>query len=216
MDPFVELPEVIAVFPLRGTILLPGSLLPLNIFEPRYLNMFDDVLSSHRMIGMVQSIGGDPVRPGLEQVGCLGRISSFTQTDDGRYLVSLSGVCRFRIDEELNVSSPYRQVRADYLPFLDDLDEVPVVPVDVLEQLYDAMATYVDLAQGEVDWTSVRAVPAGILLSSLCMSLPVSPIEKQCLLEAPDLEERLRLFQSLVSQLSKTDLFNGPEGQTRS
>ena len=119
-----DLPLVIPVFPLDGALLLPGGQLPLNIFEPRYLNMFDDVMSGERIIGMVQTRpGGDTERPNLAPVGCAGRVTSFAETSDGRYLVTLTGVCRFRVGDELPARSPYRQVRADFTAFEDDLRE---------------------------------------------------------------------------------------------
>ena len=117
-----DLPQVIPVFPLDGALLLPTGDLPLQIFEPRYLNMIDDVMAGDRMIGMVQTrTGGDRLRPNLASVGCCGRITSFSETSDGRYLIGLTGVCRFVVGEELSIATPYRQVRADFLPFADDL-----------------------------------------------------------------------------------------------
>src|SRR5690348_7913018 len=117
-----ELPQVIPVFPLDGALLLPGGDLPLQIFEPRYLNMVDDVMGADRIIGMIQTRpGGDRARPMLADVGCAGRITSFAETSDGRYLITLTGLCRFKPGEELAVRLPYRQVKARYEPFEDDL-----------------------------------------------------------------------------------------------
>ena len=117
-----DLPQVIPVFPLDGVLLLPRGSLPLNIFEPRYLNMIDDAMAGDRIIGMVQlGAGGDPTRPGLAKVGCAGRITSYAETSDGRYIITLTGICRFRLGAELPVQSPYRQVRADFSTFEDDL-----------------------------------------------------------------------------------------------
>src|SRR4051794_38763321 len=114
-----DLPQVIPVFPLDGVLLLPRGSLPLNIFEPRYLNMIDDAMAGDRIIGMVQLAsggGGDPIRPHLGKVGCAGRITSYAETADGRYIITLTGICRFRLGAELPVHSPYRQVRADFAP----------------------------------------------------------------------------------------------------
>lgn len=117
-----DLPQVIPVFPLDGALLLPGGDLPLQIFEPRYLNMIDDVMAGDRMIGMVQTrSGGDRTRPNLASVGCCGRITSFSETSDGRYLITLTGVCRFLVREELSVATPYRQVRAEFESYAEDL-----------------------------------------------------------------------------------------------
>ena len=108
-----DLPQVIPVFPLDGALLLPGGVLPLQIFEPRYLNMIDDAMAGERMIGMVQTGGrADRARPGLARVGCAGRITRYSETGDGRYLIALTGVCRFETGEELALPTPYRQVRA--------------------------------------------------------------------------------------------------------
>src|SRR4051794_24850425 len=116
-----ELPQMIPVFPLDGALLLPGGELPLQIFEPRYLNMIDDVMGGDRIIGMIQTKpGGDRERPALAKVGCLGRITSFAETSDGRYLITLTGLCRFEAGEELAMQGPYRQLRADYRPYEGD------------------------------------------------------------------------------------------------
>ena len=116
-----DLPPVIPVFPLSGVLMLPHSQLPLNIFEPRYLNMFDDAMATGRVIGMIQTVpGSDRASPDLVKVGCLGQINSFSETPDGRYQVILTGLCRFHIAEELPVLTPYRQVKADYLSYGDD------------------------------------------------------------------------------------------------
>jgi Lon protease-like protein len=122
-----DLPLVIPVFPLDGVLLLPGGQLPLNIFEPRYLNMLDDVMSGERMIGMIQTRANgssdEAHNPSLAPIGCAGRVTSFAETSDGRYLITLTGVCRFRAGDELPVRTPYRQVRADYAAFEADLQE---------------------------------------------------------------------------------------------
>ncbi|HEX5776392.1 MAG TPA: tetratricopeptide repeat protein, partial [Caulobacteraceae bacterium] len=109
-----DLPKVIPVFPLDGALLLPGGRLPLNIFEPRYLNMIDDVMSGDRIVGMIQTRGGDKERPTLAPVGCAGRITSYAESSDGRYLITLTGVCRFQPGRELPVQTPYRQVTAEF------------------------------------------------------------------------------------------------------
>jgi Lon protease-like protein len=117
----IELPQVIPVFPLPGSILLSRGQLPLNVFEPRYLNMVDDAMAGDRMIGLIQPLGDLEIQPPLARVGCAGRITSFNETSDGRYLITLTGVCRFRVTTELQIKTPYRQVRADFAPFEADL-----------------------------------------------------------------------------------------------
>jgi Lon protease-like protein len=196
-----DLPLVIPVFPLDGALLLPGGQLPLNIFEPRYLNMFDDAMSGERIIGMVQTRpGGDDERPNLAPVGCAGRVTSFAETSDGRYLVTLTGVCRFRVGAELPARSPYRQVRADFGAFEDDLHEAPTdsaKPSDGLP-LLDALRRYLDHRGLAIDWTSAEAAPSDALINSLAMALPFEPVEKQALLEAPTLADRRETLVALL------------------
>ena len=111
-----ELPEQLAIFPLPGALLFPRWQLPLNIFEPRYLNMIDDVIQGDRMIGMVQTVGGTRAKPDIAQTGCAGRITAWSETGDGRYLITLSGIARFDVSKELSVMTPYRQVTPDWTP----------------------------------------------------------------------------------------------------
>ena len=196
-----DLPLVIPVFPLDGALLLPGGQLPLNIFEPRYLNMFDDAMSGERIIGMVQTrAGGDEERPNLAPVGCAGRVTSFAETSDGRYLVTLTGVCRFRIGEELPSRSPYRQVRVDFSSFEGDLHDGPPDPAAVNQPnlLLQALKRYLDHRGLAIDWTSAEAAPSDALINSLAMALPFEPVEKQALLEAPTLADRRETLVALL------------------
>ncbi|MDB5454706.1 MAG: peptidase lon domain protein [Caulobacter sp.] len=196
-----DLPQVIPVFPLDGALLLPGGQLPLNIFEPRYLNMLDDAMSGERIIGMVQTLaGGDPLRPRLAPVGCAGRVTSFAETSDGRYLVTLTGVCRFQTGEELPVRSPYRQVRARFAPYEADLRDA--VAEEALGQdagpFLQALRRYLDHRGLAIDWTSAESAPLDALVNSLSMALPFDPVEKQALLEAPDLAVRRATLVALL------------------
>jgi len=196
-----DLPLVIPVFPLDGALLLPGGQLPLNIFEPRYLNMFDDAMSGERIIGMVQTRpGGDVERPNLAPVGCAGRVTSFAETSDGRYLVTLTGVCRFRVGDELPARSPYRQVRADFTAFEDDLREPSphTASAGDASPLLDALRRYLDHRGLAIDWSSAEAAPSDALINSLAMALPFEPVEKQALLEAPTLVERRETLVALL------------------
>jgi uncharacterized protein len=196
-----DLPLVIPVFPLDGALLLPGGQLPLNIFEPRYLNMFDDAMSGERIIGMVQTRpGGDVERPNLAPVGCAGRVTSFAETSDGRYLVTLTGVCRFRVGDELPARSPYRQVRADFTAFEDDLREASPHTASGADAspLLDALRRYLDHRGLAIDWSSAEAAPSDALINSLAMALPFEPVEKQALLEAPTLVERRETLVALL------------------
>ena len=196
-----DLPLVIPVFPLDGALLLPGGQLPLNIFEPRYLNMFDDAMSGERIIGMVQTRpGGEVERPNLAPVGCAGRVTSFAETSDGRYLVTLTGVCRFRVGDELPARSPYRQVRADFTTFEADLREgsPQTATGGDASPLLDALRRYLDHRGLAIDWSSAEAAPSDALINSLAMALPFEPVEKQALLEAPTLVERRETLVALL------------------
>jgi len=186
-----DLPLVIPVFPLDGALLLPGGLLPLNIFEPRYLNMIDDAMAGDRMIGMIQTReGGDRERPNIVTIGCAGRITSFAETQDGRYLVSLTGVCRFEVVAELGLPTPYRQVRADFSRFEGDLRDPEEPPPEARPALFDALKRYLDRRGLAMDWEAANDAPLEALVNSLAAALPFDPSEKQALLEAADPEER--------------------------
>jgi Lon protease-like protein len=185
-----DLPQVIPVFPLDGVLLLPGGQLPLNIFEPRYLNMLDDVMAGERMIGMIQTRGGDDrERPSLAPIGCVGRVTSFAETGDGRYLITLTGVCRFRAGDELPAATPYRQLRADYRAFEADLKEGVAADFERAPFL-SALRRYLDTRGLDIDWESAEGAPPDALINSLSMALPFDAPEKQVLLEAPTLADR--------------------------
>ena len=201
-----DLPLVIPVFPLDGALLLPGGQLPLNIFEPRYLNMLDDAMSGERIIGMIQTrptVGGkaeDPQRPPLAPVGCAGRVTSFAETSDGRYLITLTGVCRFRAGEELPARTPYRQVRADFSPYEADLreDGAGARTAADIDRLLTALRRYLDHRGLAIDWGDAESAPSDALINSLAMALPFDPMEKQALLEAETIFERKATLTALL------------------
>ncbi len=194
-----DLPQVIPVFPLDGALLLPGGALPLQIFEPRYLNMVDDVMAGDRLIGMVQTRrGGERARPRLARVGCAGRITSYSETGDGRYLITLTGVCRFEVGDELPMPTPYRQVRANYALFDADLrDEEPELEFERAPFL-NLLRRYLDQRGLGIEWEAVNVAPGPALINSLCMLLPFDPPEKQALLEAPGFDERRAALATLL------------------
>jgi hypothetical protein len=201
-----DLPELVPVFPLDGALLLPGCQLPLQIFEPRYLNMIDDAMSGHRMIGMIQtSAGGDRTRPSLAEVGCVGRVTAYAETGDGRYLITLTGVCRFEAGEELAINTPYRQVRPDFARFATDLeaDETPL-GLD-RDPFLATLRRYLDHKGLAVEWDAAKQAPAGALVNSLAMHLPLDPAEKQALLEAPTLADRSQVLTALLEIDAATD-----------
>lgn len=196
-----DLPAVVSIFPLDGALLLPRGQLPLNIFEPRYLNMIDDAMSGDRLIAMVQTrSGGDRERPALAAVGCVGRLTAFAETGDGRYLITLTGLCRFRVGPELSAPSPYRQVRADFAPYEADLQD----PADAADSdadrtpLLEALRAYLERRGLGVDWSAAEDAPEEGLVNSLCMALPFAAAGKQALLEAPDFAARRDALTTLL------------------
>ena len=193
-----DLPQVAPLFPLDGVLLLPRGQLPLNVFEPRYLNMLDDVMGGDRVIAIVQTQpGGERTRPALAAVGCLGRVTSFAETGDGRYIITLTGACRFRLGPELNAPTPYRQARLDYAPYAADLDPAPDM-ADERPLLLGALRAYLERHGLQVDWEAAENAPPEALVNSLCMALPFEGPEKQALLEASDLPERLHALTALL------------------
>jgi Lon protease-like protein len=194
-----DLPSVIAVFPLNGALLLPGGVLPLQIFEPRYLNMVDDVMRGDRLIGMIQTIPGGPRHtPHLAEVGCAGRITSYSETGDGTSLIALTGVCRFEVLAELEVRTPYRQVRAAFGPFHVDLAPDPDLEPFERPAFLALLRRYLERRQLGVEWEVISSAPAAALINSLAMALPFSTAEKQALLEARDLEARRHTLSALL------------------
>ncbi len=195
-----DLPGVIPIFPLDDALLLPHGQLPLNIFEPRYLNMVDDALAGERMIAMIQTAQGLGERgPNLARIGCLGRLTSFTETVDERYLVTLTGVCRFAVAEELDVATPYRQVRPNYAPFETDLHPADGETGFQRVRFLTALKTYLDRRGLSMDdWDAPKTAPVENLINGLAMMLPFSVGEKQALLEAPTLAERRDALLALL------------------
>ncbi len=198
---FDELPGSLPIFPLSGVLLLPRGSLPLNVFEPRYLSMVDAALAADRLIGMVQPIdaaGGHSPRgePPLYRTGCAGRITSFDETDDGRYLITLTGVCRFHITGDTLTKDGLRQAEINWAPFAADSTQPPIV-LD-RDRLADALNAYFHQHEISADWEAINETPDERLITSLSMICPFDPTEKQALLEAPTLEERAEMMISLV------------------
>jgi len=198
-----ELPATLPVFPLTGTVLLPRGQLPLNIFESRYLAMVDAALSGARFIGMIQPIEHEEkvLKPALSKVGCAGRVTSFRETEDGRFLITLTGICRFRVIEELGVKTPFRQVRPDYTVYLADLaaDSMAAFP---RERLIGALKDYLAQRDLKADWRSVMGAPPETLVNALAMLCPFEPAEKQALIEARSWTERVDTLVALLEMSS--------------
>ncbi|CAH0259511.1 LON peptidase substrate-binding domain-containing protein [Roseomonas sp. CECT 9278] len=197
-----DLPREIAVFPLSGALLLPQGRLPLNIFEPRYLAMIIDSLANGRMFGMAQPDPRAPKGPGgsvLYRIGCLGRLSSFSETDDGRLLITLTGLLRFRIAEEMALApGGYRRVRADYAEFAADLVLEDAAPEVDRAELLGALKLYFRARGIEANWEAIEQTADHMLVTTLSMVCPFEPPEKQALLEAPDCGERARMLVALM------------------
>jgi Lon protease-like protein len=195
-----DLPDEFAVFPLTGALLLPGGRLPLNIFEPRYLAMVEDALANKRMFGMVQPdkrLARGDTGPGLYRVGCLGRLTSFSETEDGRFLITLTGLIRFTIVEEVEMQSGYRRVRGAFGGFGADLAHHEPQEFN-RDGLLEALRKYFSAAGVEANWEAIATMPDAALITSLCMACPFDPDEKQALLEARDETERARALLALL------------------
>lgn len=188
-----DLPETLALFPLPGAILLPRSRLPLHIFEPRYLAMLGDVLKTdHRLLGMVQPMGD-----GLHEVGCAGRVTSFSETEDGRYMITLTGVSRYRVAQVVDGFQPYVRATVDW-SFPAEMRAETDPGMD-REALLSGLARYFKRRQLGVDWEALKSAEDELMINALSMLCPFAPEEKQALLEAPDLPARRRVLEALIA-----------------
>ncbi len=205
---YAQLPDIIPVFPLSGALLLPRGRLPLNVFEPRYLAMVDAAIAGDRVIGIIQPEDDTPegFAPPLQTVGCAGRITSFTETDDDRYLITLTGISRFSVLEEIESDTPYRLCRVTADPFSGDFAVTGESEVD-REGLLDAFRAYLAANDLEADWESVDNASNESLVNAIAMIAPYGPAEKQALLEAPDLKTRAETLVALaeISLSQQTD-----------
>jgi uncharacterized protein len=193
-----DLPEIIPVFPLPGALLLPRGQMPLNIFEPRYLAMVDDAFrDGHRLIGMIQpdvSHSPDESHPKLFQVGCVGRITQFAESGDGRYILELTGIVRFKVVQEQTALTLYRQCKVDYFPYLDDFTARKGEQAVDREALLKALTEFLEANNLKVDWEGIENAPNEALVNALAMMSPYGPPEKQAMLEAPDLKTRAEIL----------------------
>jgi Lon protease-like protein len=194
-----DLPDVVPIFPLTGVLLLPQGRLPLNIFEPRYLAMVGDALARPRLIGMVQPLEGkgDAGEPPVYPVGCAGRVIAFSETDDGRYLITLEGIARFSIAAELPLVKGYRRIKADWSRYEGDLAAADGASID-RARLLGALKPYFERNAIACDWDAIQKAPEDRLVAALAMVCPFSPSEKQALLEAENLPARTRMLTALI------------------
>ncbi len=211
---FESLPRTVPLFPLAGVLLLPGGRLPLNVFEERYLAMTRDAMAGQRLIGMVQprQPGDDRAGPPIYRIGCAGRVTSFNETDDGRFLIVLTGLCRFHIVEELAATTPYRQALVSFGRYRHDMEENDkgkgAANVD-LERLVTGLRAYLTSREIEVDWKAVGARPTPTMINALAMVCPFEPSEKQAILEAADFAERCRVITALT-EMALIEQSRGP------
>ena len=200
-----DLPRQLALFPLRGVILLPGSTLPLNVFEPRYLQLVDDALGGARLIAIIQpkrEAGEDESPEGraveLRSIGTVGRITAFSETDDGRYLITLTGIARFELASEEETDTPYRIAIGAFDKFADDLSRGEGEEEVDRERLLDVLKTYLKVNKLSADWESINRSSNELLVNTLSMISPYGPEEKQALLEAQDLKTRTEVLIALA------------------
>jgi Lon protease-like protein len=203
-----DLPATLNVFPLSGVLLLPRGQLPLNVFEPRYLALVDAALAGDRLIAMIQPTENEEkvLKPALSSIGCVGRITGFRESEDGRYLITLTGICRFGVAEELKTDTPYRQVVPEFSPYLADLSE-PDESDFPRDRLLVALKEYLSRRDLKADWKSVMSAPPETLVNALAMLCPFEPAEKQALLEAPGWPERVDILIALLEMANA-----GPQG----
>ncbi|MBS0562494.1 MAG: LON peptidase substrate-binding domain-containing protein [Proteobacteria bacterium] len=213
-----DLPQEFPVFPLTGALLLPRGRLPLNIFEPRYLAMTEDAMAAGRMFAMIQPDStrpAGPTGPALFRIGCLGRLTSFSETEDGRYLITLTGLVRFTVTEELPMRRGYRRVRGDFAPFLSDLGDPPAEP-DIgapRPAILAALRSYFARKGIDANWDAIGKMADDALVTTLCMVCPFEPAEKQALLEAENDAARGATLLTLLEMAAAGDA-GGPPGHT--
>ena len=199
-----DLPINIAAFPLRGAILLPRVTLPLNIFEPRYLAMIDETLSADRVIGIIQPQGDaeDESSLGknvpLRKIGCVGRITAYQEMDNGRFIVTLTGITRFDVNKEITTNKPYRMVNVSYDRFKTDFEEGRGEDLVDRQNLLQVLKAYLNANQLSADWSSILKAPSEVLINALSVMSPYGPEEKQALLEADDLKTRADVLVALA------------------
>ncbi len=194
-----DLPETIPVFPLPGALLLPRTRLPLHIFEPRYLAMIEDCLKTkHRLIGMIQPRQTPNGEKRLQVIGCAGRLTGFSETEDGRYMITLSGVSRFRVKEEIQGFAPYRRCMVDWTPFSRDLGNAEEDAKFERKAFLEVLGRFFDKQGLSTDWKGLKEAEPELLVNSLSMLCPFAPEDKQALLEAPTLMTRRETLVTLI------------------
>ena len=205
-----KLPSIIPIFPLSNFIIFPNTTVPLNIFEPRYIQMINDSMKSHRMIGMIQpKKSGELKKPDLYEVGCIGKITSFNETDDGRYLIIINGVSRFKIEKEINSENLYRSCKVSYQNYIKDLeDKIEEYPIKDLDKIFKDLQNLFEKKGFMVDWSSLKKQNFSNTLNTLSMASPFSLEEKQALLETKDLSTRKLRLEQILKTYTLDDFSN--------
>ena len=213
---YEDLPKVIPIFPLNGVLILPGSELPLHIFEKRYIEMLKDSIKTSSMIGIVQPLESNnlDMKPDLYKVGCAGRIIGYRETEDGRYFITLHGICRFKLSKENISNTPYRQYTVDYSKYKNDFSEI-----DLKQNLFDRkilfpnLKLYLSRHDIKIDFAALDSVADSIIIQSLAMTCPFEPNEKQFILEATSIEERAKIVSSLIEISIKSQSHSNENNQ---
>tara|TARA_Y100001936_G_C15919791_1_gene583358 strand:- start:184 stop:837 length:654 start_codon:yes stop_codon:yes gene_type:complete len=202
-----DLPEIIPIFPLDKCVLLPKAILPLNIFEPRYLEMIDDAMKKNKYIGIIQPSITKKKKIDTERVGCLGKVSTYVENDDGTLIIKLTGVCRFNIIEEIENKVSYREMRVAYDAFNDDLVIEDNTDTIDREKLLNVISDYLNVNDLTTDWSVITDTDTDILINAFAMLSPFTAKEKQALLEARNIENRSEILIALseISIASRND-----------
>ena len=210
MDKINKLPPTIPIFPLSNFIIFPNTTVPLNIFEPRYIQMIDDSMKSHRMIGMIQpKKSGELKKPDLYEVGCIGKITSFNETDDGRYLVIINGISRFNVNKEIETNKLYRTCEVNYEKYNRDLDDkVEKFELKDLDKIFKDLKNLFEKKGFLVDWSNLKKENFSNTLNTLSMASPFSLEEKQVLLETKDLNTRKLMLEEILNTYIRDDFSN--------
>ena len=205
-----KLPSIIPIFPLSNFIIFPNTTVPLNIFEPRYIQMINDSMKSHRMIGMIQpKKSGELKKPDLYEIGCIGKITSFNETEDGRYLIIINGVSRFKIEEEIKSENLYRSCKVNYQNYIKDLeDKIEEFPIKDLDRIFKDLQNLFEKKGFMVDWSSLKKQNFSNTLNTLSMASPFSLEEKQALLETKDLSTRKLRLEQILKTYTLDDFSN--------
>ena len=205
-----KLPSIIPIFPLSNFIIFPNTTVPLNIFEPRYIQMINDSMKSHRMIGMIQpKKSGELKKPDLYEIGCIGKITSFNETEDGRYLIIINGVSRFKIEEEIKSENLYRSCKVSYQNYIKDLeDKIEEYPIKDLDKIFKDLENLFEKKGFMVDWSSLKKQNFSNTLNTLSMASPFSLEEKQALLETKDLSTRKLRLEQILKTYTLDDFSN--------